>query len=63
LAHVVIGRGGDGAGVEHDQIGGSAFVSSAETLACQQRFQGCAIGLSSATPEVLNEELPHLYPG
>ena len=62
LAHVFIGRGGDGAGVEHHEIGGRrARRAASKPLRGEQRFESGAIGLGGAAAEILDEELPHFF--
>ncbi len=61
LAHVVIGGGGHGAGVQHHQVGARTLARGRKSFGGEQRFQGGAIGLSSPAAEILNEEFPHLY--
>ena len=60
LAHVVIGRPSDRAGVEDHQIGLAALPGGFQPLGGEQRFQRRAIGLGRAAAEVLNEEFPHV---
>ena len=61
LTHVVVGRGGDRAGVQHHQVGGGALTGRVESLGCQQRFQSRAVRLRSPASEILYEVFPHLF--
>ena len=60
LPHVVIGGGGDGAGIQDHQVGVRTRAGCLQSLGGEQRFQGGAVGLSRAAAEILDEELPHL---
>ena len=59
LAHFIVRGRGDGAGIQHHQIGRSHFARGGESLRSQPRFDRRTIGLRSAAPEILYEEPFH----
>jgi hypothetical protein len=61
LSHIVIGRRGDGAGIENHEVRLATVRRAYETARGKLRFERCAIGLRSAAAEILNEEAGHLY--
>ena len=61
VAEVFVGRGRDGAGVEHYQVRGGAFEGGLETGGRQRSLERRAIGLGGPATEALDKVLPH-YP-
>ena len=59
LADVVVGGGGDGAGVEDDQVGGGALGRGVQPLGGEQRFQSRAIRLRGPAAEIVDKICPH----
>jgi hypothetical protein len=54
LPNVVIGGGGNGTGVEDDEIGGGTVVRGTETMGCEVSMDSGAIGLGGPAAEVLD---------
>ena len=59
-AGVLIGRSGDGAGVEDDDGGVCGFVGARESLLFELTFEGRAIGLRGAAAEVFDVISGHM---
>ena len=53
---VFIGGGGDGAGVQHNQIGGGSVGGSQVSASRKLRFERGAIGLRGPASEILDEK-------
>ncbi len=58
-ACILIGRRGDGAGVENDDLSGGGCVRACQSLLVELALDGGAVGLSGAASEVLYVEAWH----
>ena len=58
-AGIVIGGGGDGAGVEHDEFGAGDGGSAVESLLLELALDRGAVGLGGAASEILDVESSH----
>ena len=56
LPHIVIGRRGDGAGIENYEVRHAKFRRGFKTAGDQLRFERCSICLRRAAAEVLDEK-------
>ena len=62
-AGVVVGRGGDRAGVQHDQFSGGGGLGTDQAFLLELPFEGGAVGLGGAASEILNEIPGHFSYG
>jgi len=58
-ARLSVGRSGDCAGVDHDDVGGGRIADSAKAARPQLAFDGGGIGLRGATTELFDEKGSH----
>ena len=58
-AGIVIGGGGDGAGIEHDEFSAVGSSGAFESLLLELALEGGAVGLGGAASEVLDVESCH----
>src|SRR5262245_43391102 len=63
LPHVVIGRGGHGAGVQHHQAGFGARSRGIQAFCRQHGVERGAGRLCGPAAEILNEKLVHFFYG
>jgi hypothetical protein len=59
LAHFIIGRRGDGAGIQNDEIGVGKGGGRDEAAAGQTGFQRRAVGLRSTAAEGFDQKSLH----
>ncbi len=59
VAGLRVGGGGDGAGVEDDDVGDSWVRGKRKTLLAELALDGGAVGLRSAAAELLDKESAH----
>ena len=61
LAHIVIRKRSDGAGIQNDELSIRSVSRRTEPLRKKRRLQRCPIGLRSPAPKTVDMEALHCF--